>query len=66
MNSPLSARDDVPVQPDEAGIEAQAEEEEHDDSIIGKAFTVSLAVIVVAGGLVGGLYWWLNRQAKRY
>ncbi len=48
-------------EPDD-GIEY--EEVSEDDTVIGRAFRVSMAVFLVGGAAVGGTLWWLNRPEE--
>ena len=56
-----------PSKPDEGtvlrdGIEY--EEVSHDDQVIGRAFRVSLAFLIVIGASGAGIYWWLHRPVE--
>jgi hypothetical protein len=46
-------------QQQEDGIEY--EEVSEDDTVIGRAFRVSLAVVVIGGAALGGVVWWMSR-----
>ncbi len=51
-------------QDDEIDDGIEYEEVSEDDTVIGRAFRVSIAVLVVGGAAVGGTLWWLNRPKE--
>ncbi|HEX6984482.1 MAG TPA: CRTAC1 family protein [Planctomycetaceae bacterium] len=48
-------------QPAEPAVETAAEEVPADDAVIGRAFRISLGVIVLLAAAGGAVAWWLNR-----